>query len=163
MQQPRLRGVPQIRGAACASRVVTERDSDRSRGAHVIPPAHRQTILSKSPRPTRSTVCRPKNRSAARKNPANRFSRELFRLLGPDESVETIRYADDAPAVFQPRRAYHCPNNSIQSGAVTSACADANRSFWCSHSERISDRNVRFYTIGRAHRRTASRPSFHIF
>ena len=41
------------------------------------------------------------NRPAARENSADGFERELVGLFGPDEPVEAVRDADDAPAVFQ--------------------------------------------------------------
>ena len=65
------------------------------------------------------------NGAAARQNAADVLERELVGFLRPDQSVETIRNADDLPLVLQEGALDHGANDGVEAGSVASAGADA--------------------------------------
>ena len=66
----------------------------------------------------------PKNRAAARKNPAHVIQLELVRFLRPDQAVEAIRDADDFPLVLQDGTFDRSANHGIEAGGIAATSAD---------------------------------------
>ena len=64
-----------------------------------------------------AAVACPKNRAAARKNPAHVIQLELVGFLRPNQAVEAIRDADDSPFVLQDGPFDRGANHGIEAGA----------------------------------------------
>src|SRR5581483_6067043 len=66
------------------------------------------------------------NGAAARQDAADGLQCQLERALRPDDPVEAVANADDAPAVLQDRRAGRAADYGVESGAIPAPGADAN-------------------------------------